>query len=177
MIIEKKRLKLREYTQQDFADLYQILSDPITMSHYPAPYDYKMTQRWIDWNLDNYQRYGFGLWAIELKENGIFIGDCGITMQNIDGELLPEIGYHINKDYWRQGFGKEAAKAVLDWGFSNTGFNCLYSYMTKSNVASYSTAKSIGMEKVKEYQLQGEEIHCVYVITKEKWLRENCNNN
>ena len=49
--------------------------------------------------------------------------------------------------------------------------------MTKSNVASYSTAKSIGMEKVKEYQLQGEEIHCVYVITKEKWLRENCNNN
>ena len=114
MIIETKRLKLREYTQQDFADLYQILSDPITMSHYPAPYDYKMTQRWIDWNLDNYQRYGFGLWAIELKENGIFIGDCGITMQNIDGELLPEIGYHINKDYWRQGFGKEAAKAVLD---------------------------------------------------------------
>ena len=51
MIIETKRLRLREYTQQDFADLYKILSDPITMSHYPAQKDYKMTQRWIDWNL------------------------------------------------------------------------------------------------------------------------------
>lgn len=47
---------------------------------------------------------------------GKLIGDCGITIQNIDGELLPEIGYHIHKDFWRQGFATEAATAVRDWG-------------------------------------------------------------
>ena len=46
-----------------------------------------------------------------------------ITMQDIDGQLLPEIGYHIHKDYWRQGYGKEAATAVRDWFFANTDFN------------------------------------------------------
>ena len=44
-----------------------------------------------------------------LKETGEFIGDCGITLQNIDGEILPEIGYHIHKKYWMYGFAKEAA--------------------------------------------------------------------
>ena len=39
--------------------------------------------------------------------------------QNIDGDMLPEIGYHINKRYWRQGFAKEAAIAVRNWVFRN----------------------------------------------------------
>ena len=68
-----------------------MLSDPITMKHYLKPYDEAGTRRWISWSLDNYKKYGFGLWAIELKETGQFIGDCGITIQNIDGELLPDI--------------------------------------------------------------------------------------
>ena len=49
------------------------------------------------------------------------IGDCGITIQNIDGELLPEIGYHIHKKYWRKGLGSEAARAVRDWAFEKAG--------------------------------------------------------
>ena len=136
IILETERLVLREYTYGDFDALYKILSDPETMKHYPKPYDEKGTMRWLNWSLDNYSRYGFGLWAIELKSSGIFIGDCGITMQNIDGEMLPEIGYHISKDFWRRGYAKEAASAVRDWVFSNTEFDSVYSYMTYSNVAS-----------------------------------------
>ena len=70
------------------------------MTHYPAPFDEARTRRWIDWNLENYMQYGFGLWAVVLKETGEFIGDCGLTLQNIDGEMLPEIGYHIHKKYF-----------------------------------------------------------------------------
>ena len=114
-MIETDRLRLRNYTMEDFDALYEILSDPETMQHYPAPYNEEWTKKWITWNLDNYEKYGFGLWAIELKETGEFIGDCGITIQNIDGEQLPEIGYHINKKYWRKGYAKEAARACRDW--------------------------------------------------------------
>ena len=42
------------------------------------------------------------------------MGNCGISLLNIDETLLPEIGYHLNKKYLRQGFGKEAARAVKD---------------------------------------------------------------
>ena len=169
MILETQRLILREYVPEDFEALFAILSDPETMQHYPKPYDAAGTRRWIDWNLRNYQEYGFGLWAIEEKQTRKFIGDCGITMQKIDGQLLPEIGYHIHKAFWRQGFGKEAAKAVRDWAFTHTQYSCLYSYMKYTNIGSYSTAASVGMEKIKEYPDPEDELLYVYAITRENW--------
>ena len=169
MVLETARLRLREYTPQDFPALLAILSDPVTMQHYPKPYDEAGTTRWIDWNLNNSREYGFGLWAVERKQTGTLIGDCGITMQKIDGELLPEIGYHIHKDFWRQGYGSEAARAVRDWAFTHRQFDRLYSYMKHTNVGSYSTAAAIGMRKIKEYPDPVDEILYVYAITRDEW--------
>ena len=169
MIIETERLILREYTQDDFKELYEILSDPVTMQHYPKPYDEAGTKRWLDWSLNNYATYGFGLWAVILKETGTFIGDCGLTMQPIDGQQLPEIGYHIHKAHWRRGYAKEAAKAVRDWAFENRNFDTLYSYMHHTNVASYSTAQAVGMQRIKEYTDEKDGILYVYAITRSQW--------
>ena len=168
-VIETERLWLREYTAEDFAALYEIMSDPETMKHYPAPFDEEKTRGWISWNLVNYQKLGFGLWAVVLKESGEFIGDCGITLQNIDGQTLPEIGYHINKKYWRRGFAKEAARAVRDWAFCNTDYDAIYSYMKYTNIGSYSTALANGMKKVKEYPDPKNEISYAYAITRDEW--------
>ena len=169
MIIETERLILREYTMEDFDALYEILSDPITMQHYPKPYDENGTKRWLKWSITNYEKYGFGLWAMQLKESGEFIGDCGITMQKINGELLPEVGYHIHRNHWRRGYGKEAARAVRDWGFGNTDFDSLYSYMKYTNAASWSTAAANGMKKIKEFRDEEDGILFVYRITRGEW--------
>jgi RimJ/RimL family protein N-acetyltransferase len=169
MELQTKRLILREYTMDDFDALYEIMSDPETMQHYPAPLDQARTRRWIEWNLENYQKYGWGLCALVLKETGEFICDCGITLQDIDGQLLPEIGYHIHKKYWRRGFAKEAARAVRDWVFENTDYDKIYSYMKYTNVASYSTALANGMKKVKEYPDPKNEISYAYAITRREW--------
>ena len=168
-MIETERLLLREYTMDDFDALYEIMSDPETMQHYPSPFDEKKTKRWIEWNLDNYEKQGFGLWAVILKETGVFIGDCGITLQDIDGDLLPEIGYHIQRKYWRRGFAKEAAKAVRDWVFRNTQYDTLYSYMKYTNTASCSTAAAVGMKKVKEYSDPHNTVSYVYAVTRSEW--------
>ena len=162
MVIETERLILREYTRE-------IVSDPETMQHYPAPFDEQRTKEWIVWNLENYERYGFGLWAVVLKGSGEFMGDCGITIQNIDNEMLPEIGYHIHKKYWRRGFAKEAARAVRDWVFQNTQYDTIYSYMKYTNVGSYSTAIANGMKKVKEYPDEKNGISYTYAIKREEW--------
>ena len=169
VIIETNRLILREYTLDDFDNLYEIVSDPETMRHYPKPFDEERTRDWIEWNLENYKNYGFGLWVVTLKETGEFIGDCGISIQNIDWELLPEIGYHIHKKYWRRGFGSEAARAVRDWAFENTDYNCIYSYMKYTNVGSYSTAIANGMRKVKKYKDEKNKISYTYAITRDEW--------
>ena len=169
MTIETPRLLLRPYTMEDFDTLYEILSDPETMAHYPAPFTAEKTRSWITWNLDNYQKYGFGLLVVTLKSTGEFIGDCGITLQNIDGEILPEIGYHIHERFQRQGYAKEAARAVRDWAFQNTDYDILYSYMKYTNIGSYSTALANGMKKVKEYANSRNILSYAYAITREEW--------
>ena len=104
-----------------------------------------------------------------LKETGEFIDDCGITIQNIDGEMLPEIGYHIHKKHWRTGYAKEAARAVRDWVFRNTDYDTVYSYMKYTNIGSYSTAMANGMKKVKEYPDPKNTISYAYAITRSEW--------
>ena len=125
--------------------------------------------------MENYEKYGFGLWAVVLKKTGEFIGDCGITIQNIDGEMLPEIGYHIHKKYWRKGFGKEAAIAVRDWAFEHTDYDIIYSYMKYTNVGSYNTAIANGMKRVKVYDDSKNTISYAYAITREEWERIKTN--
>ena len=59
------------------------------MQHHPYSFDEKRVREWIKRNMKRYEENGFGLWAVCLKETGEMIGDCGLTLQNIDGEILP----------------------------------------------------------------------------------------
>ena len=169
MQLETERLILREYTMDDFDDLYEILSDEETMKHYPKPFDEEKVRYWINWNITNYKTFGFGLWAVVLKDTNEMIGDCGITMQIIDGEIKPEIGYHINKKYQRRGYATEAARKCRDYVFQNTPFNIIYSYMKYTNIGSYSVAIKNGMKLIKEYDDPKNIISKAYAITRKEW--------
>ena len=122
MIIETERLFLREMNDADYDALYAVLADSDIMRHYPYTFDEARVKNWINKNIERYSIFGFGLWAVCLKDTGEMIGDCGLTMQNINGVIKPEIGYHIRKDQQRKGYAKEAAIAVRDWTFRNTPF-------------------------------------------------------
>ncbi|MCM1494418.1 MAG: GNAT family N-acetyltransferase [Bacteroides sp.] len=167
-MLETERLILREFTAEDFDALYEILSDSETMAHYPKPFDENEVKDWIQWNIENYEIYGFGLWAVVLKETGKVIGDCGITMQKIGGGIKPEIGYHINKQYWRKGYGSEAAAVCRDYIFQKTPFRMIYSYMKATNTASCATAAANGMRLVDEWD-DGTAMTKVYAITRQEW--------
>ena len=168
MIIETERLILREMTPDDFDALYIVLADSDIMKHYPYTFDEKRVQNWINKNIERYRIFGFGLWAVCIKPSGKMIGDCGLTMQNINGEIRPEIGYHIAKAYQRQGYAKEAAAACRDLTFETTPFNKVYSYMKSENIASRATAKSIGMSFLYEYTDEEGEKTSVYSVARKK---------
>ena len=173
MIIETERLFLREMKENDFDALYEVLADADIMQHYPYTFDENRVRNWIQRNMERYRIFGFGLWAVCLKETGKMIGDCGLTMQLIGGEIKPEIGYHIRSDKQRNGYAKEAAIAVRDWTFNNTPFQIIYSYMKYTNEPSVKTAISYGCKQVDEYKDDENEITKVFAISRDQWADLN----
>ncbi len=167
MEITTARLILREMTDDDYGALHAILNDPETMKYYPRPYDEAGVRRWIAWCRDSYEKNGFGLWAVTLE--GEFIGDCGISLQPIHGEWLPEIGYHIRKDHWRKGYASEAAAACIRVAFEHFGFPAVYSYMNANNEPSWRTAMKNGMTQVDAYTDDHHGPLKVFCITRDEW--------
>jgi len=170
MVIETERLLLRKMTENDFDALYKVLADPDIMQHYPYAFDEAGVRGWINKNIERYQILGFGLWAVCLKETGEMIGDCGLTMQLINGQVKPEIGYHIRGDRQRKGYAKEAATAVRNWAFRNTPFNAIYSYMKHTNEPSIKTAISYGCKQVDEFEDERNGITKVFAISRDEWM-------
>ncbi len=167
-VLETDRLYLREMTPEDYDALYRVLGDPEIMQHYPYAFDEERVRGWIEQNMKRYRENGFGLWAVCLKDTGEMIGDCGLTLQLIHGEMLPEIGYHIRRDCQRMGYAREAAGAVRDWAFSHTDYPAIYSYCKYTNVPSIRTAEAIGMHFECEYPDQDNGITHVSVIRREE---------
>jgi RimJ/RimL family protein N-acetyltransferase len=155
-IIETNRLYLRELLTEDKSELMKVLSNPESMQFYPHPFSESEVEKWIQWNIDNYHKYGHGLWAVILKKNDVFIGDCGITMQDIGGETVPEIGFHIIKDYTSRGYATEAALACREYAFEVMHYPKVFSYTTVRNIPSQRVAEKIGMQIYKHFEKNGE---------------------
>lgn len=156
-ILETERLYLRELSIDDTEDLMKVLSDPESMRFYPKPFAREDVEAWIRWNLENYEKYGHGLWAVIRKDGNVFLGDCGITMQEIDEETVPEIGYHIIREYWRMGYATEAAFACKEYGFHTLHYPKIYSYSRVANTPSQKTAAKIGLQICKRFVKNGAE--------------------
>jgi RimJ/RimL family protein N-acetyltransferase len=150
VVIETDRLFLREFAPADLADLARVLCDRETMRFYPMTFDEAAAKEWIARNQQRYATHSHGLWAMDLKSTGEMIGDCGITLQDVDGESLLEIGYHLRRDMWGQGFATEAARACRDYGFSNLDAEFLVSLVRPENLPSCRVAERIGMKVWKE---------------------------
>ena len=115
------------------------------MRFYPAPFDRAGVEEWIARNQRRYLNDETGLWAMVEKSTGELIGDCGITKQEVDGELLYEIGYHLRRDQWGQGFATEAAQACKAWGFANLSADRIISLIRPENLPSRRVAERNGM--------------------------------
>jgi RimJ/RimL family protein N-acetyltransferase len=167
-IIETPRLFLRELTLNDTYELSLVLSDEESMRHYPHAFSQDEVRNWIERNIERYKNDNFGLWAVIRKEDNRFLGDCGITFQNIDGEILPEIGFHIIKIYCNRGYATEAADACKRYAIETLRFKSIYSYSEKGNIASQKVSSKIGMKRVKTFIKDGiEEVLLKYSVTDE----------
>jgi RimJ/RimL family protein N-acetyltransferase len=127
----------------DLDDLAAVLGapDPARPGHATRTRD--DTERWIAWNQHNYRTYGFGLWVVETHD-GRFVGDCGLTMQDLEGELHLEVGYHVALDLRGQGLATGAAAAVRR-AAAEAGEPHLVAIVRPDNLPSQRVAQKIGL--------------------------------
>ncbi len=150
--IETERLILRPFREEDLDDEFSIVGDSETMSFYPRAFSKEEVAEIIAENIRTFETSGYGLFAVVDKHSCEYVGDCGITIQVIDGEEEFEVGYRIRKEYWGQGLAPEAARAMVEYGFKKLRLKRLCSYMAKEHHQSRRTAEKAGMTLQKEYR-------------------------
>jgi len=166
-IFQTDRLSLRQYTIEDEGALFQVFADPYARSFYPEMVDPLPVRAWIEWNLKNYDEFGFGLWAMELKADRRFIGDCGLTYQDVGGRKELEIGYHLLESERGKGYATEAARHCLDFGFSRTPCDSICSIVRPSNHASCAVAMRIHAAR-REFIRQGQ-VALLFYTLRQDW--------
>ncbi len=157
-ILETNRLMLRRLIPDDLDNLYALYRDPEMRQHFPAEGEspdktltYEETREELEWFLDGHpKRPELGLWATIHKETGQFIGRCGLLPWTVDEQDEVEVAYMIDKKYWRQGLGSEAARGIRDYAFEQLGLSRLICMIYPENEASIKVAANIGMTLEKE---------------------------
>ena len=146
-ILETPRLILRELSPADLSAICRVLQDKETMYAYEHAFSDEEVQAWLNNQLRRYREDGFGLWGVELKENGELIGQCGLTWQSITDRHVVEVGYLFERAYWHQGFATEAAIACKEYAFNVLGYSEVFSIIRDNNFASQKVALRNGMHE------------------------------
>lgn len=176
MILETKRLYLREMTLEDMPILRKILQDEDVMYAYAHAFDEEETKAWLNRQRSRYEQDGFGLWAVILKENNEMIGQCGLTKQALNKEEIMEIGYLFQKKYWHQGYAREAAYSCMKYAFKQYPISAIYSIIRDTNKASKQVAIHNGMQITETFvkHYYGIDMpHEVYCRTRKDYEKNN----
>jgi RimJ/RimL family protein N-acetyltransferase len=139
------RLTFREMADTDLDDIAALVGDKDVMRFYPKPKTRSEARDWITRNQRRYRDYGFGLWIISVRDSGEFIGDCGLTLQPVDGIDELEVGYHVRTSMQGQGYGTEAAAASRDFARDVLEADRLIAIINPANVPSQRVATKIGL--------------------------------
>jgi RimJ/RimL family protein N-acetyltransferase len=139
------RLAFRRMVRADLHDMSALLGDPDVMRYYPRPKDRDEVLAWIEWNQRLYRDEGFGLWVVTLRATGEFVGDCGLTPQEIEGTTDIEVGYHVRTELQGRGYATEAAAACRDHARDVLNTDRLIAIIHPDNTPSQRVAEKIGL--------------------------------
>jgi [ribosomal protein S5]-alanine N-acetyltransferase len=162
-VIETERLVLRELSLTDADDLLEIWGDERAMRLFPKTLNREELQGWIERNQKRYDDLGHGIWAVIVKESAQFAGDCGLVIQDVEGALELEVGYHFKPRFWGNGYATEAARGCLDYAFTRLGHRRVISMIRPENLPSRRVAERNGLQIEREIFWRGY-THCVYSI-------------
>ena len=145
--LETRRLVIRSFTTQDAPALHErVFGDDEVMRFIPrgASPSVERTRGAVERFMRHERENGFALWAVELKDTGELIGDCGLYLVQGTGPEV-EVAYHFGKEWWNKGYATEAAKACLDFGFRECGLAEIIAICFPEHAASRRVMEKAGM--------------------------------
>lgn len=185
-ILETERLLLRTFKESDLDAMTAINQDPKVMQHFPSLLDQEQTAKLIQ-KITNYQyKYGYSLYAVELKSTSEMIGFVGLLFRNkeeFDAPFMPstEIGWRLSSKQWNRGYATEAAIAVLEYGFNHLDLDEIVSFTVPANKASRRVMEKIGLHYNSDDDFDHPNLdknshlcrHVLYRLTKQEWQNKN----
>jgi RimJ/RimL family protein N-acetyltransferase len=166
--LESDRLLTRKLTIDDAKIWSDFFIDKEAIEFLPNPGFNSVDERakhWVDKQLNRYADNLFGLQALIDKKTNQFVGQCGLLKQTVDGQTEVEVGYHIFKKYWGQGYAPEAAKLFIDYAFQNNITSSITSIINIKNIKSQRVADKNGLTREKQTIWSGLDVF-IYRINK-----------
>lgn len=147
--IETPRLILREWEESDREPFARMNRDPLVMEYLPRILDEKSSNRLISRFQKHFKERGYGLYAVERKEDGEFVGFAGLRAVDFDAPFTPavEIAWRFDYEYWGQGYGIETGKAVLGHAFGKLGLKEVVAFTVHDNMRTIDLMERLGMKR------------------------------
>lgn len=148
-IIETERLILRTWKEDDAEAYFRINQDPKVIEFLRGPLTMEEVRAFIPAVNSHGAKYGYTLWATELKESGALMGFIGLNYTDWAAHFTPavEVGWRLDSDYWGKGYATEGAKASLEYGFKQCGLKEVVSFTVPANIRSIGVMERIGMTR------------------------------
>tara|TARA_R110002073_G_scaffold118918_3_gene258968 strand:+ start:65675 stop:66154 length:480 start_codon:yes stop_codon:yes gene_type:complete len=153
---------MRRVGSDDLEAFYKVYSDQDAMRWVGdgQPIRHDQCVVWIAVTQQNYQKRGYGMFAVELKSTGDVIGFCGLV--HPDDQEEAEIKYALHRSQWGNGYASEMAGAVLRFGFDMLGLESVIATIAPKNSASIRIVEKLGMSRIEDRQEDDGEVTLVY---------------
>jgi ribosomal-protein-alanine N-acetyltransferase len=148
-LLKTERLVLRRWRDGDREPFAALNADPEVMEHFPATLARDQSDALIERIEANFDRRGFGLWAVEIAETGRFIGFTGLSVPGFQAHFTPavEIGWRLARSAWGHGYASEAARRALSFAFEDLGLSQVVAFTSRTNLRSQGVMRRIGMTR------------------------------
>ena len=143
MLLKTNRLIIEHFKDSDISDWAKIESDVNVRRFVDGKVlSFEEARKYVEMNIRQYQKIGYGRYAVRLKENQDLIGMCGFLKENYGIDF----GYRYSNISWGKGFGFEAAKVVLNYGFSELGLKKVVGLTAEENFGSIRILEKLGFK-------------------------------
>jgi RimJ/RimL family protein N-acetyltransferase len=145
--LQTERLLLRRWIDTDRAPFAAMNADPLVMAHFEATLPPAASETWLDQMDARFDATGYGLWAVERRSDGRWLGMTGLAAPTFEAAFMPcvEVGWRFAAEHWGHGYATEAARAAIDYGFSVIGLREIVSFTTAGNRRSRAVMERLGM--------------------------------
>ncbi len=184
--LHTERLLLRTWRNEDLQPFAEMVADAEVMRYFPATQSTAEAAALMARVRAHFAEHGFGLWALERKDTGAFIGFTGLGLVGFDAPFCRshgptiEIGWRLARGSWRQGFASEAARASLACAFERLQLPEVVAFTVPANRASRGVMERIGMQRDPADDFKHPNLpaahrlsaHVLYRISRAHWLAQ-----